>query len=250
MLKQLEKTYREYFPKQLKSKGKYADALKNGRGIEIGGPSQIFESKGLLPLYEKIGQLDGCNFSNDTVWEGKLKEGKFFTYNNGKGKGHQYIADATDLSIIQAEKYDFVLSCHNLEHIANPLRALHEWKRILKPGGFLVLVLPLRSKTFDHNRPVTTISHIVDDYKNNITEKDDTHFEEVITLHDISLDEGIQSQDELRKRTIDNFTNRCLHHHVFEPQLVQEVALEAGFQPVSLDVMYHNIFLLGQKTTS
>jgi SAM-dependent methyltransferase len=40
--------------------------------------------------------------------------------------------------------YDFVYSSHCLEHISHPWKALSNWWRILKPGGYLILLLPHR----------------------------------------------------------------------------------------------------------
>jgi hypothetical protein len=51
-------------------------------GIEIGGPSGIFNSGGYMPIYSHIKTLDGVNFGNETIWEGELKEGNFFQYEN------------------------------------------------------------------------------------------------------------------------------------------------------------------------
>lgn len=40
------------------------------------------------------------------------------------------------------ESIDRVIATHVLEHVADPLDALHEWVRVLKPGGVLSLILP------------------------------------------------------------------------------------------------------------
>jgi SAM-dependent methyltransferase len=244
-----EKRYRYYYPKQLKNRNIYSKSLKGLKGIEIGGPSNIFTKKGLVPIYDSIASLDGCNFSTNTVWEGELKEGLNFDY-GGKKKGFQHIAEGSDLSKIKDNQYDFVLSCHNLEHLANPLKALLEWKRIIKDGGFLVIVLPHKDKTFDHRRPVTTLEHIISDYRQNTTEQDDTHFYETIELHDMQMDKGIQSKEELKERTFKNYFNRCMHHHVFNTFLVVQLMNEIDMQIISADVMYHNIFIIAQKATN
>jgi ubiquinone/menaquinone biosynthesis C-methylase UbiE len=36
-----------------------------------------------------------------------------------------------------------------LEHLPNPLQAVFEIRRVLKPGGQLLLVLPWKDATFD-----------------------------------------------------------------------------------------------------
>ena len=153
LLKILEKKYREIFPKRIPNYKLYQNQVNGKNGLEIGGPSFAFSSKGFLPLYEKIGQLDGCNFSDDTVWEGKLTEGK--TYKFGNKKGHQFIADAADLSALPENRYDFVLSCHSLEHLANPLNAVEGWLKLLVKDGLLILIVPHKDNTFDYKRPLT-----------------------------------------------------------------------------------------------
>ena len=40
------------------------------------------------------------------------------------------------------DSYDTVHSSHCLEHMHNPEKALLEWWKIIKPGGYLVLVVP------------------------------------------------------------------------------------------------------------
>ena len=112
--------------------------------------------------------------------------------------------------------YDFILSSHNLEHFANPVKALQEWKRVTRPGGGLILVLPDYSKTFDHRRTPTTVDHMFEDFERDTQEDDLTHLPEILEKHDISLDPGVASADEFHRRSLDNFNNRCLHHHVFD----------------------------------
>lgn len=207
---------------------KLSKGLSSRKGLEIGGPSSLFGLRGYFPVYVFARQVDGVNFSNETVWEGKLDEGKNYSYFPGK-TGHQYIAEASDLSKVVTASYDFILSCHSLEHVANPIKALKDWHRILKSKGTLVLVLPDKEFTFDIKRPYTNLEHLISDYQNGVDEDDATHFEEVIQLHDLSTDTGVASQLELETRTNNNFENRCVHHHVFSLQLVKELLEYCGF---------------------
>ncbi|MEP6683080.1 MAG: methyltransferase domain-containing protein [Parafilimonas sp.] len=197
-------------------------------GIEIGGPSSIFSIKSPMPIYLYAKKIDGVNFSNQTVWEGQINEGESYKYYSSK-KGFQYISEANDLSKIEKEKYDFILSSHCLEHTANPIRTLKEWNRVLKKNGYFVLVLPDKNFTFDVNRPYTTFEHLKQDYENHANERDETHFEEVIRFHNIALDNGTSTTEELIDRTKNNFQNRCVHHHVYSFELIDELLQFTGF---------------------
>ncbi len=75
-----------------------------------------------------------------------------------------------------------------LEHAANPLRVLYEWKRILKNSGTILIVLPHKAATFDHRRPSTSFEHIKADFDSNVDESDLTHLDEILALHDLKLD--------------------------------------------------------------
>jgi SAM-dependent methyltransferase len=50
--------------------------------------------------------------------------------------------DAAVLAGIEANSLDYVYSSHCLEHLADPLRALRRWIEVIKPGGYLYLVVP------------------------------------------------------------------------------------------------------------
>lgn len=52
--------------------------------------------------------------------------------------------DATYLTGIQDADFDWVYSSHCLEHLSNPVLALMNWWRILRPGGHLILYVPHR----------------------------------------------------------------------------------------------------------
>lgn len=50
--------------------------------------------------------------------------------------------DAQKMEGVLDASYDFVYSSHCLEHMRDPSEALANWWRILKPGGYLVVVVP------------------------------------------------------------------------------------------------------------
>lgn len=56
--------------------------------------------------------------------------------------GAQIKSDGTNLPWFSDNSLDYVFSSHCLEHFHEPKKALLEWTRVLKNGGYLVLILP------------------------------------------------------------------------------------------------------------
>jgi len=220
------------------------EIVSGATGIEIGGPSPIFARGGLLPVYALVTRVDNCNFAQNTIWENASREGDSFTFDSGKASGQQFIAEGADLRMVPSETYDFVLSSHMLEHTANPLRALSEWGRVLKPGGGLVLVVPHRDGTFDHRRPITPMEHLIDDFERGTGEDDLTHLQEVLTLHDMSKDPGARGSN-FRERAERNVELRTIHHHVFDTRLVVGAVKRAGLEAEVVELLrpYHIVVL-------
>ena len=243
-------TVRSYIPclRRLKNFRLYSDCLQGKNGLEIGGPSNIFQQKMILPLYPIIGSLDGCNFAARTIWEGELTAGQTYQFDRQRPKGYQYLNDAVDLRDIAGEKYDFVLSSHCLEHIANPLKALREWLRVLKPRGFLLLVVPAKKWSFDRKRPTTEMHHLLSDYENNVGEDDLTHLPEIIALSDVVFDIGSPGRPNMPVNPADNLQNRNLHHHVYDDKLLENVYQYLDLKILAVDYAEPgHIIILGQK---
>jgi SAM-dependent methyltransferase len=225
----------------------YRNHLANAKGLEIGGPSNIFSGKSILPLYDVVGAIDNCNFSSLTVWEGAIQEGRTYRFSRNK-TGEQFICEGAELDFLQNESYDFVLSSHVLEHMGNPLKALYEWKRVLKNHGVLLLCAPDKDKTFDHRRPATSLDHLIEDYRKNTDEHDSNHLLEILELHDLSMDPGAGTREEFVERSRRNFENRCLHHHVFTLESLVKAISYVGFN-VLMATLHppHHIVVICEK---
>lgn len=229
----------------------YKNQFVGKSGIEIGGPSQAFSRRGIFPVYPIVDNLDNCNFSRTTVWDGSANPGREFRFAHGKLNGHQYIVEATAMEELQSNAYDFVLSSHMLEHTANPILALSEWKRLLTDNGILVLLLPNRYDTFDHRRPVTSMAHLIADFKAGMTEGDLTHLPEILALHDLERDPEAGDLASFTSRSMRNAENRCLHHHVFDAKLAVDLVEHVGLKILSVEeIRPHHILLLANHKTA
>ncbi|WP_434449061.1 methyltransferase domain-containing protein [Lentzea sp. E54] len=217
-------------------------------GLEIGGPTRFFKQGGLVPVYPDAARIDNCNFSAQTLWEGSIVEGATFRYDDQHEPGVQYVAEATDLNMIADETYDFVLSSHVVEHTANPILALSEWIRVLKDQGTLVLIAPHLEGTFDRNRPVTTLAHMIEDFEQKTPETDTTHLAEILALHDMSRDAEAGSRAAFEERCADNLKFRGMHHHVFDTALLVELVDHMGLQITAVEAFRpFNIVVVARK---
>lgn len=210
--------------------------LEYRSGLEIGGPSQIFaRNDSFLPVYGYTGSLDNCDISTRTTWASHSAQ---FSFDSQKSPGRNIFCDGSNLQVVDDHAYDFILSCHNLEHFANPVKALKEWQRVTVKGGTMVLVLPHYKYMFDHRRQPTPVQHMLTDFEHNTPESDLSHLEEILELHDLSRDLAAGSPDDFRARSLANFENRCLHHHVFDECNIHELLTVLGMEVLSIETVW------------
>jgi len=50
--------------------------------------------------------------------------------------------DANEISKYVQDKFDFVYSSHCLEHMHDPMHSMREWWKLVKPGGYLIVIVP------------------------------------------------------------------------------------------------------------
>lgn len=196
-----------------------ANITYNKKGIEIGGPS----STGGL-LYRLCEHMDNVIFSKNTVWSQHTDE---YVYYQGK-TGKVIINDAVNITNISDESYDFCFASHCLEHIANPIKAVKEWLRIVKTNGYVVLILPEKTQCFDHKRKYSLSSTLISQYEKNVGEDDLSTLPEILANHDLSMDLPAGNLQQFTQRSLDNYNNRCLHHYVYNPDLLKEITQYVG----------------------
>lgn len=83
--------------------------------------------------------------------------------------------DVGGLRAFDDESFDAVVASHVLEHLADPIAAIGEIHRVLRPGGLAAIVMPDRHRTFDRVREPTTLAHLLHEHDRGITEVDDEH---------------------------------------------------------------------------
>jgi len=202
-----------------------AESLRGATALEPGGPSALFEAGGAVPVYPVLAALDTLDYAERTLWSDAPRTGP----QPAVPLRHQLIGEAGALDVAD-DTYDAVISSHVLEHLANPLGALAEWRRVVRPGGHVLLIVPHRDSTFDHRRPVTTLGHLRDDAARDTPEHDLTHIEEILELHDLERDPGAPSRAVFEQRCREVADTRALHHHVFVSRTVAEACSAAGLE--------------------
>ncbi len=60
------------------------------------------------------------------------------------------------------ESLDYVVSSHVLEHFYDPIKAIREWLRVVRPGGYVYMVVPHKERTGDSPRPRTTLAELLE----------------------------------------------------------------------------------------
>lgn len=251
------------------------------RYLEIGGPSPSFDdprrpgsSPNSLDIYSRI---DGKERTLDNLIFGQpTSEMKDFTI-NGKICGKTIMMDSTNIidhldsysplsplsslgslivssstkneQVLFEESYDNILTSHCLQRIANPLKAFFGWKRLLKIGGYLLVIVPWKEGTFDHRRDYTSFDHILNDYTQNIQEDDLTHLPEILELHDLSRD--LQAGDivNFRQRCLDNQKIRGMHQHLFTYSTLIEMGTYVGMKVIDMEISNrYDILMVFQRT--
>jgi SAM-dependent methyltransferase len=203
-----------------------ASFLDGAVALEPGGPSSLFGANGLVPVYPSLAALDVLDYADRTLWSDQAP-GEI-------APRRRVIAEAGNLAQVPDGAYDALLASHVLEHLANPLGALAEWRRVVRPGGHILLIVPHREGTFDHRRPVTSLEHLREDAARETSEDDLTHLDEILRLHDLKRDPGAPNRELFEQRCRENPASRAMHHHIFISRTVVEVCREAGLDVLLL----------------
>jgi predicted SAM-dependent methyltransferase len=100
------------------------------------------------------------------------------------------VDEAERLEKFGDESLDFVVANHVLEHVEEPVAALHAWLRVLRPGGIVFITLPDARQNFDARRQRTTVEHVLRDHREGPEVSRREHYEEWAHIIEGALEPG------------------------------------------------------------
>jgi len=121
------------------------------------------------------------------------------------------IDDGEVLGTIRNSTQDFVIANHFLEHCQDPIKAIENMLRILRTDGILYLAIPDKRYTFDCDRPITPIEHLLKDYAESPNWSKRSHFEDWVKYIDKIKDDA---DVEVRVNYLMNM-GYSIHYHVW-----------------------------------
>ncbi|MGH7263374.1 MAG: class I SAM-dependent methyltransferase [Candidatus Rokuibacteriota bacterium] len=128
------------------------------------------------------------------------------------------VAEADRLTPLADGSQDFVIASHLLEHLEDPIAAFEEWHRVLRPGGVLFLAVPDMRRTFDRDRPRTTLAHLVADHRDGGRGSRAAHYLEYARL--VDRRDGQAAEDQAQAYMARGYS---IHFHVWRPDDLDEL---------------------------
>jgi|LauGreSBDMM110SN_4_FD.fasta_scaffold110790_1 hypothetical protein len=196
--------------------------------LEIGGPTLLFGDNYPYTIYNSFNEIDNLNLYD-------LKDS--FISIKTSNENRMYNTIYSDRSHID-KKYDIVISSHVLEHMANPIKNLNSYKNLLNDNtnSYILTILPNKSQFWDSIRPTTEITHIINDFINNVYEDDKTHEEENLSVnhpYKTSIDHPDKPANISYEDMVKNNSNyRIMHHHCFDLQLCIQLHEYSNFETI------------------
>jgi SAM-dependent methyltransferase len=215
----------------------------SGSGIEIGA------------LHNPLSVPSGVEVRYvDRLAEGQLRQ-HYPELSSEKFVPISLIGDAQDLSCLSGDTVDFVIANHLLEHLDNPIQGLREMVRVLRPGGVLYLALPDPRVTFDFERELTKVEHVLDEYRYGPESTRRAHFTEWVEKVEPHTHFGPADDVEARVQELMD-GDYSIHYHVWRPDTFSDFLAAAraatgieldlvGFAPCDNDNEFIFVLLKG-----
>jgi predicted SAM-dependent methyltransferase len=145
--------------------------------------------------------------------------------------------DGETLETFQDATLDFVIANHFLEHCQNPILAVENMIRVLKTSGVLYLAIPDKRSTFDADRPITPLTHVIKDYEAGPGWSHQQHFKEWVKLVN-KVTDAIEAKKQIHTLMAMNYS---IHFHVWtQAEMMELIAYLQGKLCFDIEVMFYN----------
>lgn len=121
------------------------------------------------------------------------------------------IDNGETLTTVDEGSQDFVIANHFIEHCQDPVRTIQNLLRVLKKDGILYLAVPDKRFSFDSDRPVTSIEHLLRDYEEGPEWSKREHYEEWVKL--VEKEQNQEKSEWMVKQLIKR--DYSIHFHVW-----------------------------------
>lgn len=185
-------------PEELLRRKAIARAYLRGHGIEIGAMHNPLK----VPRHVHVRYVDRVSAAELGQEHPDLRS---------KLVKVDIVADGETLDTIPDSSQDFVIANHLLEHCQNPIGALRNMLRVLRKDGVLFLAIPDKRYTFDADRPVTPIEHVLRDDREGSAWSRSQHYDEWTRLV-----KKVQGDAQIERQTRELMERQAsIHFHVW-----------------------------------
>lgn len=160
------------------------------------------------------------------------------------------VDDGEQLKNIPDTSQDFVIASHFFEHCPNPVLAFQNMFRVLREDGIMYLTVPDKRYTFDKERPLTTLEHLINDYNEGPEGSEEQHLKEFVDFVRKPQNEVEREREIAKVRE----NKAGVHYHVWTQSELFELfmALKKKFNlNFDVELFYFNkievIFVLRKK---
>lgn len=147
---------------------KYLSRLE---GLEIGGAAHN-------PF-----NLNTLNVDNTADMETIFKKAEFSTC--GEKLKVDIVAEGDELPF-KDNTWDFVISSHVIEHFFDPVKAIKEWLRVVRLGGYIFIIAP-RQEVTERERACTKLEEIINRHEGKLKAQEPPGHYSVWNLEDFLL---------------------------------------------------------------
>jgi SAM-dependent methyltransferase len=142
------------------------------------------------------------------------------------------VTDLETMSGIEDASEDFIVANHVLEHVEDPLGALASIGRVLRRSGIAFIALPDKRFTFDCDRAITPLDHIIRDHTEGPAWSRTDHYDEWIRCVDRLGGDAHRQKAELMLAQRSN-----IHFHVWDyPAMMEMFAHVARVPQLGLEI--------------